>query len=135
MDNVYIKENIDWTHMVKYGYVDGNETNLIKRIHDSSEEHPELSTFTHILKFEKNEKYVLSYKEIDKIVSLIGSDIKKIEIVEDKYGIHLPLLKKLNKYLIKSETKQSNEFVSNEGISFIIRSIKRRISTIRIRPN
>lgn len=124
MDNVYIKENIDWTHIVKYGYVDGNETNLIKRIHDSSEEHPELSTFTHILKFEKNEKYVLPYKEIDKIISLVCSDIKKIEIVEDKYGIHLPLSKKLNKYLIKSETKQSNEFVSNEGISLLLEVLK-----------
>ena len=125
MDNVYLKKNNDWSHMVKYGYVKGNETNLTNRIHDSSEEHPELSTFTYIFKFEKNEKYILYYKEIDKIISHIACDIKKIKIVEDIYGIHLPLLRKLNEYLIKSETKQSNEFICNEGISILLEVLKK----------
>ena len=124
MDNVYLKKNNDWTHMVKYGYVKGNDTNLTNRIHDSSEEHHELSTFTHILEFVKNEKYVLSYKEIDKIISLVCSDIKKIEKVENILNISLPLLRILNEYLIKSETKQSNEFVSNEGISILLEVLK-----------
>lgn len=123
MHNVYIKTNVCWSGMAKYGYVKGNETNLSNRIHDSCEEHPELSTFIYIFKFEKNEKYIY-YKEIDKIVSLIGSDIKKIEIVEDIYNISLPLLRILNKYLIKSETKQSNEFVSNEGIPILLEVLK-----------
>ena len=82
MHNFYIKTNDGSPGMAKYGYVKGNETSLSNRIHDSCEEHPELSTFIYIFKFEKNEKYIY-YKEIDKIVSLIGSDIKKIEIVED----------------------------------------------------
>jgi len=68
MHNFYIKTNDDWSGMAKYGYVKGNETNLNNRIHNSCEEHPELSTFTHILEFEKNEKYRLHYKEIDKII-------------------------------------------------------------------
>jgi len=123
MHNFYIKTNDGSPGMAKYGYVKGNETNLSNRIHDSCEEHPELSTFIYIFKFEKNEKYIY-YKEIDKIVSLIGSDIKKIEIVEDIYNISLPLLRILNKYLIKSETKQSNEFVSNEGIPILLEVLK-----------
>ena len=120
MHNFYIKTNDDWSGMAKYGYVHGNEKNLINRIHNSCEEHPELSTFTHILEFEKNEKYRLHYKEIDKIISLLGSDIKKIEIVEKLYGIQLPFLRKLNEYLIKSETKCSTEFVSDEGILHLL---------------
>ena len=72
MHNFYIKTNDGSPGMAKYGYVKGNETNLSNRIHDSCEEHPELSTFIYIFKFEKNEKYIY-YKEIDKIVSLIGS--------------------------------------------------------------
>ena len=120
MHNFYIKKNVDWSHMVKYGYVNGSEKNLINRIHNSCEEYPELLIFKHIFKFKKNEKYRLHYKEIDKIVSLLGSDKKKIEIVEKLYGIPLPLLRKLNEYLIKSETKCSTEFVSDEGILHLL---------------
>ena len=109
MNNIYLKTNSDWRHVSKskYGYVNGTSKNLVNRLCDSSEEHSELSHFTNIFGFNKNDNYKLKYKEIDKIFSLIGSDIEKIEIVENLYGVELPLLRELNKHLVRSETKKS----------------------------
>ena len=123
MENIYLKKNSDWKNKTKYGYVEGDDKNLVNRLTDSSEEHSELSNFTNIYGFEKMDNYKL-YKEIDKIVSLIGSDIKKIEIVENIYGIKLPLLTELNKYLVDSATKKSNEFIYNDGIPLLLRVLK-----------
>jgi superfamily II DNA or RNA helicase len=126
MDNIYIKHNIDWdTHLKhKYGYVFGNNKKLINRLCDSTEEHSELSKFTNIYSFEKTIAYKLGVKEIDKIFSLVGSNIDKIKKVEGRYNIELPLLRELNQYLVKSETKQSNEFIYNNGLSLLIRVLK-----------
>jgi len=123
MENFYLKKNPDWENKTKYGYVEGNDKNLINRLKDSTEEHSELSNFTNIYKFVKMDNYKL-YKEIDKIASLIGSDIKKIKIVEEMYGVELPLLRELKQYLVKSKTKKSNEFIYNDGIPLLLRVLK-----------
>ena len=121
-DCIYTKCNPDWDweEKQKYGYVnrkDGDE-NLINRLCDSREEHSELSKFTRIYAFEKTENYKLTwYNQIDKIFSLIAPNLEKIKIVEKIYDISsLPLLKKLNEHLVKSKTKQSNEFIYKSGI-------------------
>lgn len=124
MDNIYIKTNTDWEKKMKYGYVNGNNTNLINRLNDSKEEHSELSEFTHIFEFEKTENYEIHYKEIDKIISLICPVKENIKLVEDKYNIKLPLLNALNEHLVKSKTKTSNEFIYNSGIPLLIRVLK-----------
>lgn len=115
-----MKNNSDWEHenKQKYGFVEGSDDNLIKRLHDSSEEHSEKSVFTHIWSFEKTDKYILQpyYNEIDKLISLIAPCIKKIEIVENLYNVKLPYLRELNKYLVKSDTKQSTEFIYKLGL-------------------
>jgi superfamily II DNA or RNA helicase len=123
---IYIKENPDWNYQKKnkYGYVKGENTNLIKRLHDSTEEHSELSKFIQIYSFEKTDDYKLDYKEIDKIFSLIAPDEMKIEDVENFYDIKLPLLKQLREYLVKSETKSSNEFIYERGLSLLTQIMK-----------
>lgn len=124
MENFYLKKNPDWENKTKYGYVEGVNKNLVNRLTDSTEEHSESSEFTYILSFEKTDEYKLHYKEFDKIVSLIGPNIKKIEIVEKIYDLKLPILRKLNEYLVKSETKKSNEFIYNDGISLLLSVLK-----------
>jgi len=124
MNNIYIKQNPDWEHKYKYGYVNGNKKNLINRLTDSKEEHCELSQFSNILVFRKTDDYKLPYKEIDKLVSLVGTDERKIGIVEGIYGVKLPLLRELNEHLVKSETKISNEFVYDNGIPLLIKVLK-----------
>ena len=32
MNNIYIKQNPDWEHKYKYGYVNGNKKNLINTL-------------------------------------------------------------------------------------------------------
>jgi len=125
--NIYIKDNPDWNHenKYKYGYVEGNGQNLINRLCDSTEEHSESSKFTNIYSFEKTDEYKINcYNEIDKIISLVGSNIDKIKMIEEMYGVELPLLRELNQYLVKSKTKGSNEFIYNNGLPLLIRVLK-----------
>lgn len=133
MDNFYLKVNPDWNNKTKYGYVEGVNKNMVNRLTDSSEEHSELSEFTNIFSFEKTDEYKLHYKEIDKIVSLIGPNIKKIEIVEKIYDLKLPLFRKLNEYLVKSKTKQSNEFIYNHGIPLLLRVLKEELPILGLK--
>ena len=121
-DNVYLKENDDWKHKIKYGYVNGTSENLVNRLSDSSE-HSERSEFIHIYTFKKTDAYKLLpiITQIDKIISLYVSDIVKLEMIEQLYTIKLPLMHELNKHLVKSETKQTNEFVNKDGIPLLIR--------------
>ena len=124
MENLYIKKNPDWENKTKYGYVNGDNVNLVNRLNDSKEEHSELSEFTNILAFKKTNEYKLGFKEIDKIVSLIAPHKDKIEIVENIYDLKLPLLRELHEYLVKSKTKKSNEFIYNDGIPLLLRVLK-----------
>ena len=125
-NNIYIKQNPDWEpgNKVKYGYVWGDIENIINRLMDSTEEHSEHSTMKNIYTINKNKGYLLPYKEIDKIFSLIASDANKIKIVEEIYSIQLPLLRELHNHLVKSNTKKSNEFINSAGLELIDRIIK-----------
>ena len=130
MHHIYIKTNPDWEHKVKYGYVWGNNINLVNRLHDSSEEHSELSTFTHIYKFTETDNYKLPYKEIDKIFSIIASSAQNIEIVEFRYNFTFPVLRDIGQYLVKSNTKQTNEFIYKTGLDTLSRLIKEEFNKL-----
>lgn len=122
MDYFYIKTNPDWTTICKYGYVEGNDTNVQNRIHNSMEEHPERSTFTHLFGFEKTPDYKL-YTQIDKIISHITYKVENIVSIEQHYG-ELPLLHQLHVYLVQSKTKRSTEFIEKRGIPCLLRVVR-----------
>ena len=104
--NLYFMRNYpDWFDKIKYGIVRGDYINLGRRLNNSKEQHPELSKFINIFTFQITDKYILNYEEIDKIISLIGSNLEIIKIVENLYNLKLPLLRKLNKFLVKSENR------------------------------
>lgn len=113
--NIYITINDDWYFLnkCKYGYVSGGIENLVNRINDSTEQHSELSKYTHIFEI-KSDKYILPYVEIDKIFSLFTKQLNSNSRC-DKY----PLLTKLKIYLIESKTKTSNEFIKLSGVDLI----------------
>jgi predicted helicase len=127
LHNIYIKTNKDWDyeHKVKYGYVYGSKKNLINRLKNSCEEHSEHSSFLHIFSFTKNSKYInINYKEIDKIISITSISTNKINNIERIYKTKFILLRKLNKYLIISKSKTSNEFLNKDGIDLFINIMK-----------
>ena len=121
MDHLYTKENDDWLHdnKEKFGYVCGDEDNLINRLHDSREEHSELSKFNSVYVFKKTSRYLLNYNEIDKIISLIASNRNKISTLEKIYETNFPLLRQLGDHLVESQTKQSNEFIYKRGLDIL----------------
>lgn len=122
--NVYIKSNDDWTHNVKYGFVNGNETNLVNRINDSREEHPEISVFDYVFEFEKTNDYKLPYNEIDKIISIMVYNKERISEIEDIYDEPMPILYKLHPYLVQSRTKKSTEFIMKKGIHCLLQVLR-----------
>ncbi len=115
----YLRNNTDWDNKIKYGYVYGNEENLINRIYDSSSEHSELSQYIGIYGFHKSDIYKnnIYYKEIDKIISLCS--IEAFDKLEKQFSIELPYLREIQQYKVASKTKKSNEFIYKEGITII----------------
>ena len=66
MENFYIKKNPDWKNKTKYGYVNGDNVNLVNRLNDSKEEHSELSEYTNIFVFEKKMSINYTIKKLTK---------------------------------------------------------------------
>lgn len=122
--NVYIKSNDDWTHNVKYGFVNGDETNLVNRINDSREEHPEISTFIHIFVFKKTNDYKLKYTEIDKIISHVVYNKERISEMEIIYDKPMHKLYELHPYLVQSRTKKSTEFIQKKGLECLLQVLR-----------
>ena len=95
-DNLYFSSNPDREHLqkIKFGYVKGNDKNLINRLSDNTEQFSDHIYFTGIYTFSKTDKYKLPYKEVDKIISLIARYPDKIKILEeDIYDIKLPYIR------------------------------------------
>ena len=133
MDNIYLKKNDDWTNKLKYGYVYGNKDKLIQRLNDSREEHSEKSEFIKIFTFNKNNNYCLVYKEIDKIFSLFLNWKKNTENIlelEKIYNTKFPFLREVQKYLIISKTRESNEFINVCGLNLFEQILKKEFALI-----
>ena len=124
-DNLYFSSNPDREHLqkIKFGYVKGNDKNLINRLSDNTEQFSDHSYFTGIYTFSKTDKYKLPYKEVDKIISLIARYPDKIKILEDIYDIKLPYMRQLSPFLVVG-TNINNEFINTEGISILIKVLK-----------
>lgn len=123
---IYILTNEDWDYGDKYkfGYIFGEDINIINRLRDSTEQHSELSFYTRIYKIQKTNTYKLNYIEIDKIFSIFSNKKEYIKKYEEIYNISLPNLKKLHCFLIKSKTKIINEFIKKGGLKIIDLIIK-----------
>ena len=81
---IYIMYNMCWNNHLKYGYVFGDDPNLIKRLHDGKEKQLEMPKFIRIFKIRKTNKYKNIYKEPDKIFSLSAPKLSKIQYIENK---------------------------------------------------
>ena len=53
-DFIYVMENMYWNDLCKFGYVYGNDNNLINRLNDSSEKLPEKTKYKRIFKIRRN---------------------------------------------------------------------------------
>ena len=124
-DNLYFSSNPDREHLqkIRFGYVKGNDKNLINRLSDNTEQFSDHSYFTGIYTFSKTDKYKLPYKEVDKIISFIARYPDKITILEDIYDIKLPYMNKLSPFLVVG-TNLNNEFINTEGISILIKVLE-----------
>ena len=97
---IYIM-NLFMNNYLKYGYVSGDDPNLIKRLHDGKDKQLEIPKFKRIFKIRKTKKYKNIYNEPDKLFSLVAPKISKIQYIENTYNCKLPLLSDLNQYLYK----------------------------------
>lgn len=126
MSFIYILENIDWNYENKYKY--GFTTNLVKRLHNSQEQHSHLSKYIAIFKCIKTNLYKLNLNEYDKIFSIIAR--KHISQLERQYNHTFALLRDLHKYLVNDNG--STEFIYNDGLELLLNIIKTEFPIIGI---
>ena len=112
---IYIMANNNWNYENKsrFGYIYGTHRDLINIL--NSKYHSQPCYYIKIWLLEKTSLFKL--KDIDKLLTMLARNIWKIHIVEDIYTIKLPLLKTLNKYLVKD--KLFSEFIYNDGIPIL----------------
>ena len=114
MDKEYIyhKRNPDWEydHKFKGGYTKDPR----RRLFDNHEDHSHLSQFKELYEIQEKREYQLGKIDKDKIIFNNCDNIKKIEILEQIHDCKLPLLKKINKYIIKDGG--GTEFIKDAGI-------------------
>jgi len=69
--------------------------------------------------------------EINKLLTILPRNIWQIHIVEDIYNIKLPILKTLNKYMVKD--KLFSQFIYNNGVRTFENFIKLELNKLGIR--
>ena len=121
-NNNWIYENIS-----KFGYIYGNKTHIMSILNSSYYTQP--CYFIKVWLIEKTYSYKLM--EINKLFTILPRNIWQIHIVEDIYNIKLPILKTLNKYMVKD--KLSSQFIYNNGVRTFENFIKLELNKLGIR--
>jgi len=113
---LYIQSNPEWIYKYKYGYT----TNPKNRLNTDQHSYPTI--YKKLFKYKLTEDYILSYTQIDKIISIVGRNQDYINelIIEFKY--EFKNLKNINKYLVN--TKGGTEFIYENGLNTLELVIK-----------
>ena len=119
MGFIYVMSNNDWDHegKKKYGFTNTPE----RRLSDSHEQHSYLSSYCALYEISETLDYRIGLQHYDTVFSIISTDERKIQIVEDIYNCRLPLLRQLSDYLVKDGG--STEFIYSAGMDLFHRII------------
>ena len=120
--------NNNWTYenKSKFGYIYGNTKHLMSIL--NTVYHSQTCYFIKVWLIEKTYSYKL--KDINKMLSILPRNIWQIHITEDIYNTKLPILKALNKYMVKD--KLFCQFIYNNGICIFEKFIKLELNTYAI---
>jgi len=126
---IYLMSNNNWTYenKSKFGYIYGNTKHLMSILNTGY--HSQSCYFIKVWLIEKTYSYKL--KDINKMLSILPRNIWQIHIVEDIYNTKLPILKTLNKYMVKD--KLFSQFIYNNGICIFEKFIKLELNKLGLR--
>jgi superfamily II DNA or RNA helicase len=110
---LYIQTNNDWNYENKFKY--GITQNPLERI--NSDQHSYKTFYKSIYEYNITEKYILNFKQVDKIISIIGRNINYINKLKNKYNYDFIYLNEINKYLVNNDG--GIEFIYNNGLEIL----------------
>jgi superfamily II DNA or RNA helicase len=110
---LYIQTNNDWNYENKFKY--GITENPKERI--NTDQHSYKTLYKSIYEYTITEQYKLNFKQVDKIISIIGRNKNYIEKLKNKYEYDFMYLNEINKYLVNNDG--GTEFIYKDGLSIL----------------
>ncbi len=110
---LYIQTNNDWNYENKCKY--GITQNPLERL--NTDQHSYKTLYKSIYEYTITEQYKLNFKQVDKIISIIGRNIKYIDKLKNKYKYEFVYLNEINKYLVNNNG--GTEFIYNDGLEIL----------------
>lgn len=107
---LYIQSNDDWNYENKFKY--GITQNPLERI--NSDQHSYKTLYKSIYEYTITEQYKLNFKQVDKIISIIGRNNDFIKKLKNKYKYEFIFLNQINKYLVNNDG--GTEFIYKNGL-------------------
>lgn len=110
---LYIQTNNDWNYENKFKY--GITQNPLERI--NTDQHSYKVLYKNIYEYTITDKYILNFKQIDKIISIIGRNNDYIKKLKNKYKYEFIYLHQINKYLVNNDG--GTEFIYKDGLEIL----------------
>ena len=110
---LYIQTNNDWNYENKFKY--GITQNPLERI--NTDQHSYKILYKNIYEYTITDKYILNFKQIDKIISIIGRNNDYIIKLKNKYKYEFIYLHQISKYLVNNDG--GTEFIYKDGLEIL----------------
>jgi hypothetical protein len=110
---LYIQTNNDWDHENKFKY--GITQDPYERL--NTDQHSYKTLYKSIYEYTITEQYKLNFKQVDKIISIIGRKNDYIEQLKNHYKNDFIYLSEINKYLVNNDG--GTEFIYKDGLEIL----------------
>jgi superfamily II DNA or RNA helicase len=110
---LYIQTNNDWDHENKFKY--GITQDPYNRL--NTDQHSYKTLYKSIYEYTITKQYKLKFKQVDKIISIIGRQKNKIEQLKNHYNNDFIFLSEINKYLVNNGG--GTEFIYKDGLEIL----------------
>lgn len=110
---LYIQTNNDWDHEYKFKY--GITQDPYDRL--NTDQHSYKTLYKSIYEYTITDQYKLNFKQVDKIISIIGRKNDYIKKLKNNYKNDFIYLCQINKYLVNNEG--GKEFIYQDGLEIL----------------
>lgn len=110
---LYIQTNNDWDHEYKFKY--GITQDPYDRL--NTDQHSYKTLYKSIYKYTITDQYKLNFKQVDKIISIIGRQNDYIKKLKNYYKNDFIYLSQINKYLVNN--CGGTEFIYQDGLEIL----------------
>jgi hypothetical protein len=110
---LYIQTNNDWDHENKFKY--GITQDPYDRL--NTDQHSYKTLYKSIYEYTITDQYKLNFKQVDKIISIVGRQNDYIKKLKNYYKNDFIYLSQINKYLVNNDG--GTEFIYKDGLEIL----------------